>query len=465
MIKIQETGKRSYIIKNGNREIIPLSLFFSPIANKFHQIINTIEDMSKELGDIFDEWFEKYIIDYVESEYDTTILKENIFTLKTLSDEYLEKKNVNFNNYIQKDKVSKNSIFFDAEELENMIKVSNYLKLFFIISQDVKMKPPPPIYKEIYNSLINPLLSRETMYKLYKLVSSKTHKYNISDKVMWEFIKVVHCKPTEMHVTNIFNFVINNILVTCETESNPIPYFSSVIDASIKWILGGVYKESIRYSDTINTEDIHTISGKDNLLSYTYNDTFGRLIEIATKYLEEVGITDIPKFNAIASQLKETSLLSMYVSFPILSNIFDIPYRYLRPIQIEHSYLLNILVYYFLPKELKDKFPIMTNLLLYYNSQKCILKTTYRIKNSKLFFETFDNFCSFKNMVFASDLYSDYIGKLARNDYYSFINEKKIANFPLAKLENDMIVFYNMFFSGQLSSVFEKMKNKIKEQL
>jgi hypothetical protein len=68
-------------------------------------------------------------------------------------------------------------------------------------------------------------------------------------------------------------------------------------------------------------------------------------------------------------------------------------------------------------------------------------------------------------MVFPSDLYSDFIGKLARNEYISFISEKKITNFPLAKLEDDLIVFYNTYFSGGFDSMFEKMREQIEVNL
>jgi hypothetical protein len=123
------------------------------------------------------------------------------------------------------------------------------------------------------------------------------------------------------------------------------------------------------------------------------------------------------------------------------------------------------MTYHYLPDDVKEKFQVITKLLLHYNTQKCILKTTYRIKSTDLLFSTFTNFLSFKNMVFPSDLYSDFIGKLARNEYISFISEKKITNFPLAKLEDDLIVFYNTYFSGGFDSMFEKMREQIEVNL
>jgi hypothetical protein len=472
LIKVVLTDKRKYDIMYGEEKIINLHLIFSPVANKFNCIITFIEDISDALGKEFDEWFVKYLKDYQKSEYDVSVIQGNLDRSMELCDKYLiHRQETNpdfrFSNYVQREKASKNSIFFDAEELEKLIKTSNYLKMYFIISQDARMKPPPKFHREIYNKLVKLISDQneEIIFKLYKLVSSKTHRYNISDKTMWDFIKIVHCKTTDMHINAIFNFLLNNILVTCNTENNPIPYFSSVIDQSIKWILGGVYKECIIYSDTINTEDIHTIPGKDNLLSYCYNDTIGKLVGIATNYLEEIGIGDIPRFNATVSTLKEPSLIAMYVSYPILSKVFNIPYRYLRPIQVEHSYLLNILTYYYLPKEMKEDLQVITKLLIHYSTQKPILKTTYKIKNTDIFFKTFNSFLGFKNMVFPSNLYSDFIGRLARNEYLSLITDKKIANFPLAKLEDDMVVFYNKYFAGELDDQFQEMRKAIEIHL
>ena len=113
------------------------------------------------------------------------------------------------------------------------------------------MKLSNKFHKETYNKLIEDVNDNNTIYKLFKIVSSKTYEYNYTDKYMWDYIKTIYCKTTDMHVFSIFNFLMNNILVTCSTQSNPIPYLISVIDESIKWILKNIYKDAIIYSETI----------------------------------------------------------------------------------------------------------------------------------------------------------------------------------------------------------------------
>lgn len=469
MIKFERTNKRKYDLYNingDNKDLIThLDLMFSPVTNKFNHLIDFIEDCSEKLGSEFDDWYIKFLTDYKNAKYDYAIVKQNIKTLMEMCDKYLEKCEINFNDYINKSKVSRNSIFFDAEDIKKIVRVSNYLKLYFIISQDFEMKLPNKFHKEIYNLLIKNITECNIVYKLFKIVSSKTYEYNHTDKYMWDYIKQIYCKTTDMHIMSIFNFIMNNILVTCKVGNNPIPYLISVIDESIKWILKNIYKDAIVYSDTINTQDVYTIQGKDNLNSYAHNDTIGKLLISAYNKLDDIGIEEIEKFKNTINNLKEISLFSNYVTYPILSKVLDIPYRHFLTIPVGNSYLLNILVYSYLPQEFQDKYPTIVKLLLHYNTEKPIVKTTYKIKNIKVFLDTIETFLSFKNNMAAYDIYSSIIGKLSRNTYISFISEREISNFPLAKLETDIIRFYNDFFDNKLDDLFKEMEIAIDKTL
>ena len=268
-----------------------------------------------------------------------------------------------------------------------------------------------------------------------------------------------------MHIFSIFNFLMNNILVTCDTKSNPIPYLISVIDESIKWILKNIYKDAIIYSDTINTQDTYTVQGKDNLESYSYNDTIGKLLITSYSIIEEIGIQEIEKFKNTLNGLKEISLFANYITFPILSKVLDIPYRHFLTISVNNSYLLNILLFYYLPQEFKDKYPMLSKMLLFYNKDKPILKTTYKIKNIQTFTKTMGTFLSFKNNMAAYDFYSNVIGKLSRNMYSNFLNNQEIVNFPLAKLETNIIEFYNDYFDNRLENLYKQLREKIDKSL
>ena len=469
MLKVIKLDKRKYQmireIDSVDEELFIFNLDFSPIANKYEKLIEMFEDCSVELGTDFDNWYVGFLSDYIKNGYDYAVIRDNIPKLMEFSDAYLEKKDIKFEDYINRSKVSKNSIFFDETDIKKIIQVSNYLKLYFLFCQDSKLKLPNKFHKEVYNILVERITEGNIVYKLFKIVSSKTYEYNHTDKYMWDYIKAIYCKTTDVHIMSIFNFLMNNILVTCSTQQNPIPYLISVIDESIKWILKNIYKDAIIYSDTIATQDVYTVQGKDNLKTYAHNDTIGRLLVIAYNKLEDAGITDIEKFKTTTAGLKEASLFANYVTYPILSKILDIPYRHFLTIPVSNSYLLNVLLYCYLPDEFKKEYKVLNQMLLFFNTEKPISKTTYKIKSIPVFLSTNDSFLSFKNYYSAYDTYSSIIGKLSRNTYISFLNSKEITNFPLAKLETDVIRFYNDYFSGRLDELLSKVGNEIDDIL
>ena len=69
--------------------------------------------------------------------------------------------------------------------------------------------------------------------------------------------------------------------VAVDNESNVY-----VIDESVKWFLRSVYKGTIVYDDEIATEDIHG-THINNLRTYSFNDTLGRLKGIAFEKIYE----------------------------------------------------------------------------------------------------------------------------------------------------------------------------------
>jgi len=468
MIKFKETGKRQYdivSIEDKNETVlVSLNLIFTPAINKYDKIYTFVENCSATLGKEFDDWFVQYITEFVKSNFDYIVIKKNINKMKEMTSKYIDSLGINFDDYINRDKISKHSIFFDAEEIKKIVLVSNYLKFYFTISHDNKMRLPTKFHKEIFKELVAPISECDILFKLFKIVSSKIYRYNISDSYMWDYIKMILCKTTDIYIVSTFNFIVNNILVACKPETNPIPFLISVIDESIQWMLRGVYKDAVIYSDAINTEDVYSLQGKDNLKSYAYNDSIGRIVLKTYNALEGEGISDV-KFNDAVKYKTEPSLFSTYITYPILCKVLEIPYRHFVTIPVEHGHLLNLMLHQILPNSFKDKYPIIHNMLVHYNKEKSIVKTTYKIKNISHFTKTLGTFMGFKNMTFVYNFYSSIVGKLARNTYVNFKSGKEITNFPLARLEQDIISFYNDYFDGRLNPIFEEIRNKIDEIL
>ena len=109
----------------------------------------------------------------------------------------------------------------------------------------------------------------------------------------------------------------------------------------------------------------------------------------------------------------------------------------------------------------EEKYPYMRRILLYHNTMRPIIKTSYKIKNLNKFVESFDHFIGFKNRTAAYDIYSLLIGKITKNEYVDFITGNQITNFSVNQLENEIVDFYNKYFSGKLDEELDKICKKI----
>lgn len=472
MLKFENIDKRQYdlyrIDSDGNKEFIrKYELVYEPGSNKYPNMLKFIEDMAENSID-FENWYIDTISNYKNSNYDYKIIKDQLDNLKKYCNAYLDSLNINFDNYVNRSKASKNSIFFDGDEIKKIIQAAAYLKVYYSIQREYEMRLSEKFHKETFQYLVKDLTDSTIIIKLHKIVSSKTFEYNHTDKYMWNYIKNLYCKTPDMHINHIFNFLVNNILVTCEVTSNPIPYIISVIDESIKWILKSIYKDSIVYSDSIATQDVNSVAGRDNLETYAHNNTIGTLTILSYQALEELfencenKETKIEEFKSNIDSIKETSVFAEYFTYPILSKVLDIPYRHFLTLSASTSYLMNVILYKLTENTtIENEFPTLRRILLYYNIHKGITKTTYKMKNLNDFTNSFNHFCGFKNYTVPYDIYSSMIGKIIKNNYCDFINGNEITNFPTSKLENELILFYNKYFSNSLENVYDELREKI----
>lgn len=476
MLQFENVDKRQYVLwkidnENNKTKVRDYHLVYEPGSNKYPNMLKFIEDMAEKLPE-FENWYIDTVTTYQQSNYDYKIIKDRLNDLKKYCDQYLETLNINFENYINRSKASKNSIFFDADEIKKIIQASMYLKIYYSIQREADMRLSEKFHKETFQYLVKDLTDSTIIIKLHKIVSSKTFEYNHTDKYMWNYIRNLYCKTPDMHINHIFNFLVNNILVTCEVTSNPIPYIISVIDESIKWILKSIYKDSIVYSDSIATQDVNSVAGRDNLETYAHNNTIGMLTILSYQALEELfedcdnKDQKMEEFKSTIDSIKETSIFAEYFTYPILSKVLDIPYRHFLTLSASTSYLMNIILYKVLEDtQAAEEFPTLRRILLYFNIHKGITKTTYKMKNINDFTETFNHFCGFKNYTVPYDIYSSMIGKIIKNNYQDFVSGNEVLNFPTFKLENELIVFYNKYFSNGLEDLFDELREKIDKQI
>jgi len=480
MVKFEKIDVKDWRIKIDDEEFHRCSFISSSITNKFHIISSFIEEMSEVLGTDFDNWFKDFISSYSD-EYRTntirfTFLEGQIDTLKKYVNEFLNIKNFDYSQFVDESKAKKSSILFLPNEIRSIIQLSCYLKVYSVISNDEELKLDVRRHKKIYNMMASEISESEVIVKIFNVIKTKTFRYNLTDKYMWEYIKTFQCKPLEIHINEIFNFIMNSIIILCEIDKNPITYFVGVIEESINWFLRSVYKGSIIYDDSISSEDIHGFS-MNNLITYSYNDSLGRLKGIALEQIYDTiertnpvtyDMEIQPDFLITAFQQRLTGIeyispLAECLTYPILSKLTEIPYNHFRTLSADHAAVLSCYTHTLLKKVFKSEYNNLFFLLDYYPTKQPAMATTYKLKAVTYFINFFDvnikTFYGFKNKIALSNILANFIGRISRVSFEHLITGNEITGIPLSKIELDMVRFYSLLFSNKLDKELDRMRS------
>ena len=472
MLKIEQQGPKEWLVVTEKHE--PIKLFLSPssVTNKFYIVTKFIERVAEHHGEGFSDWFVELLTVSQDENKRHYIMLNNISTIKKYADEYLDAQGIDYSQFVDKTKAKKNSILFEAEEIKEIIKLSNYLKIYSVISNNENLRLGRALHTKVYNQFASEITESEIIRKIYDVIKTKTFRYNLTDRFMWEYIKNIQGKDIGIHVIEIFNFIMNNILVLCEETKNPITYFVGVIDESVKWFLRSVYKGSIVYDDSISTEDIQGIN-TDNLKTYSYNDTLGKLKSIAYEKIYELlqrqsSVTMekeeddeyIISFHERAAEINYISPLSETLVYPVLSQMTNIPYQHFRTLSPEHSAVISVYMQALFRRVFGTNYKELFSLLNYYPLKSPSISTTYKIKSIHEYLNTQQetkNFFGFNIKLLPHTLLCHYIGRVSRVDFCDLLTGKKLGGIPLSKIEGNMIKFYTLLFAGELKEKIDEM--------
>lgn len=476
MIKFEKESPKKVKVFNDDKKIIDLNLISSSVTNKFEIITDFITNLSEKFGNEFDDWFENFLLDYENSDERYEIIQKNISYIHKYCNEYIDNCDVDFTKFVDETKVKKNSIFFSVDEIKQIVKLSCYLKIYSVISNSENLKLNQRLHIKAYNEICSDVFETDIVNKIFQIIKTKTFRYKLTDRYMWEYIKIVQGKSIDYYVIEIFNFIMNQILVLCQETRNPITYFIGVVDESVKWFLRSVYKGSIVYNDSVSTEDIQGIN-INNLKTYSYNDTIGRLKGISYEFIyEEIERSSINKFNSVnenesltefqnrISSIEYISPVCEYVVYPVLSEITNIPFNNLKTLSPEHSSVLSVFTRRLLINQFKGEYSSLFDLLDYYPLSKPVVATTYKIKDIEYFLKMYNQigkFYCFNTKLLPYDIIRQFVGKVSRINFKNILNGKDLVGIPLSKIEKDMIHFYLNYFAGNFKGKFEKMSKEL----
>jgi len=476
LISFEQLGPKEWSINSDIDEPLKVQLTSSSVTNKFYIVTDFIKRVAEFHGDAFSNWFINFVKDCMDETKRAATVTENVDVIKKYVDEYLEDTNLDYDQFVDESKAKKNSILFRGHEIAQIIKLSCYLKVYAIISNSDKYALGKQLHKTIYNRFANEVIKTEVVSKIFDVVKTKTFRYKLTDKFMWEYIKTIQCKDIGIHIIEIFNFIMNNIIILCEEDKNPITYFVGVVDESVKWFLRSVYKGSIVYDDEISTEDIHGIN-VNNLVTYSYNDTLGRLKGIAfEKIYNELEKDNAAKmdrddtdqyiinFHNRLSTINYISPLCGSLIFPILSKMTRITYVHFKTVSAEHAAILSYYLNNLFRNVFKGEYEYLFTLLDYYPLSSPSVNTTYKIKSIHDYINIqnkYQNFYGFNTKNLPHKILCHFIGRVSRINFSHLITGKKLPGIPLGKVESDMIKFYTLYFSGHLNDKIDELTDRM----
>jgi hypothetical protein len=476
LLTFEQLGPKEWSIISNEDEPLNIQLTASSVTNKFYIVTDFIKRVDEFHGEEFSAWFVGFVKDCMDETKRAATVTNNVDVIKKYVDEYLEHTNLDYNQFVDETKAKKNSILFRGPEIAQIIKLSCYLKVYSIISNSDKFALGKKLHKTIYNRFADEVIKTEVVSKIFDVVKTKTFRYKLTDKFMWEYIKTIQCKDIGIHIIEIFNFIMNNIIILCEEDKNPITYFVGVVDESVKWFLRSVYKGSIVYDDEISTEDIHGIN-VNNLVTYSYNDTLGRLKGIAFEkiYNElekdnaakmEKDDTDqyIINFHNRLSTINYISPLCGCLIFPILSKMTRITYVHFKTVSAEHAAILSYYLNNLLNKVFQGEYKNLLTLLDYYPLSSPSVNTTYKLKSIHDYINMqnkYKNFYGFNTKKLPHRILCHFVGRVSRINFSHLITGKKLPGIPLGKVEADMINFYTMYFAGKMNNKIDELTDRM----
>ncbi len=404
------------------------------ILNKIEILIEDLNLLNKN-DETFDEYFYELYDKFSQKKYETSLFTKAL----EYSEKLVNLHNLDTNSFCDITKKTKNSIYFDIKDINDLLMSISILKIFglFLYSQ----------YKDNTQMFIDDLDNKysDIMSKIYKIVKTRVLRgLTLNDMGI---IKI--SMTMDYLVMYNFEFIYLTVLVFYNWKMNPLSFIVAVASDRTNFCIMTYNSVSFSYSSEItetNTEDF--LDG----VSYEI------ILDQINNKMNELLKTSNYKINF--SGLYLTQLNSLIV-LPLMSLITDINLRYLQQKSNLDKWNYQLMIYYIIneSKYLKKLFGDSNKLFLYgykkyTNNSSIIIPSILEVLKTEIKYYELNS----KNLIldYAQEL-STIISKI--NNLEHFIQGNQIPNSPtlIKKLGKDIIKFSICLFD-------EEIKEKIKEE-
>lgn len=469
-------------------QVVELQLQSNPVSNNFEKFAKTIEDISIKIEG-FDIWFKETIDKYIEEEYNSEIVFEQVETIKQYAEQYVNILNIDFESFINRKKASKTSIVFQPNEIRALSVSTVALKIYSVFYCDEIMKLPKNISNQIYEELIRDCITLGVTDKIFQMIRARCFRSSQNDKYMWDIVSMYICETPESYILHVFNFVMSRLLFLITPDMNPIPYIVSSVDDSINWLMHSIYRNRVIYDDSFGgSEDIYgSVLSKDSYYVLCCNDTIAKAASIGMQLVEDdktMNNEDQINFNERLDKIKQLYPTMKLVILPLASRILEIPYKYLLTNPPRHVILTGI----FLRKLIEDTLPgevrkgtiegkkkelflvwsdLYSNFLEFltaipHQKSSQATKSSYKIRDINRILNDKSPIFGFKSPTLKNNIISSICGVLSasKNDLIDIKTGRKLTKMKYADLEKDVCDFYINLYSGGLDESLKKLSEK-----
>lgn len=466
---IQKTDdKSSEIYHVFNHVVTNVTKFFQNVAN-------LINDMRTVLGSDFDDWFDSLIKEYIDSKYNSEIIKDNSMKILEFAEKYVKAKNIDISRYVDYSKKSSTSVLFDEKDIESILISSTALKIYSVFWYDNTLRLPDNIHRMVYKDLVKPCIDNGTTTKVYQIIRSRTCRSSITDRYMWDIIKISLIETPEHYTMHVFNYFMNNLFAALNLDTNPISYIVGIIDESIGWMLTTVYNNKIIYGEMFSdTEEIYGTSLHQNLVHIKCcNDTLGKVAKASMELVERQYNLSEEDFRKFRERLDFNTIIHPHLkrlTIPIISKVLGIPYSYLIKTPPSHLTLASIMMYECSKDILETRFPILREYLICSPIENIVVssKSSYRLKNIEFIInDNMNRFFGFRDVYTRYRVMSSVCGVLSasKKNMEYVIDGQEMPRFNYKQLESEVCTFFGEFYSEKLDSSFDKMSERVDQYI
>jgi len=271
------------------------------------------------------------------------IYDEIPWLIQVAEDFSLKHTGIDFNSFLDKKKVTKNSVVFDGKDNLHIFMLSIILKFYMPMSSTTLYKyADHEVHKLFFKKLTQQMGCVDLVYKIHDLIMKKIFRTIKLDFSLLSILQMKYTKTQEDFALMMFDFIISSILVIYDLTRNPTTFLATSISSMISWEFQDIKNLNVIYK---RTEDLFDISNSSRNL--TEKLIINKVLKETEKFVliqAKKSTLDVSWIHKTISEKKlEESYYDMFI-VPLWKYIFSIKYDI--KIDLYSKVIIQLMLYF-----------------------------------------------------------------------------------------------------------------------